>query len=58
MHRVSVCNFLCNDSILTYDTSNDLDDNFTNEYVFNHPIPSSIAENTVASIYIKQCNKI
>ena len=54
IHRVSVCKR----SIQSYDTSNELDDNFTNEYVFNHPIPSSVDENTLVSMYIKQCNKI
>ena len=58
MHQVSVCNFLYNRSIPTYDTSNKTTDNITNEYVFNHPMPSSIDENTPVSIYIKQYNKI
>ena len=42
----------------SYDTSNYWYDNLTNEYVLNHPIPSSIDENTIVSMYIKQCNKI
>ena len=58
MHHVSGCNFSCNDSIQAYNTSHSFYDKFTNEYVFNHPIPSSIAENTLVPMYIKQCNKI
>ena len=58
MQRVSACNVSCECLIQTYDTSNQSSTIFTNEYVFNYPIPSSIDENTRVPIYIKQYIKI